>query len=104
MSILATIDTLDDRREAFYCLTLLPPIERVAFLLWMCDQIPPVGTTLTGENVLVTVTNNSGEAMEAFLDMFAIASQYGLPVQAALAELERRAKVFTSGKPTATIL
>ncbi len=94
-SILASVDDIDTRRESLICFQILPPAERVAFLYAICDMVGPIGQTPKGENIHVTITNETGEATESYLDMWQMISQYGLDVQRALTELERRASQFT---------
>lgn len=101
-SILSSVDDIDTRRETLICFQILPPIERCAFLYWCCDQIGSTGKTVSGEDVIVTITNETGEATETYLDFWQMVSQYGLDVQRALAELERRASQFT--KPGGIVL
>lgn len=95
-SILGQIETIDDRREIAYCLSVLPSVERVAFLYSCCDRVGPVGFTLKGEGVGLTLTNETGDYMESYLDLMQMISQFGLDVKACLADLERRVKEYTS--------
>ena len=90
------LDTIDDRRETLYLFQQLPPVERVAFLYWCCDTLGVVKVGAT--DVRVTLTNETGEAMESYLDFWSMVSQYELDAPKALAELERRVKQFTRPK------
>lgn len=94
-SILSQIDNTDDRREIRRCLELLPPIERVAFLYAACDMIGPIGISPKGEGVFLTITNETGDPSESFLDLMQMVSQYGLNIKLCLIELERRARQFS---------
>lgn len=94
-SILASVDDQDTRREVAYLFSILPPVERVAFLYKACDMLGPIGMSPKGEGVFLTITNETGDYRESVLDFWAMVSQYGLDVQRALAELERRASQFT---------
>lgn len=48
--------------------------------------------------VLVRISNATGDAVETFLDLATMIAQYGMPIQTALAELERLVSLNTAGK------
>lgn len=87
---LKEIDDLDTRREVLVLLYKLTPEERCAFLRWAANTANE--KIMLAHNppwVLVTLSNNTGEAMETLYDLCLMHSQYGLPWQVVLAELER---------------
>ena len=87
---LKSIDDLDTRREVWECFCKLPPHERTAYLYWCCDTLNQ-GVMRSGNGVAYTISNETGECMESYLDFFALVAQYNLDVNLALAELEKRA-------------
>ena len=88
---LKPIDNIDDRREALYLLQKLTPTERVAFLYWCCDNSATnQGVIRSGGGAYVTITNETGDPMESYLDFCSLVARHGLDGPAALAELERR--------------
>ncbi len=92
IQILQKIDDICTRREIRRCMDELPPVERVAFLYWCCDTVGPIEKTLAGDDVLLTITNETGEPNESYLDLMQIVAQFGLDPKICLAELERRAR------------
>lgn len=100
---LKPIDNIDDRREALYLLQKLVPVERVAFLYWCCDHCETNRQVVReGHGVSVTITNETGDPMESYLDFCTLVARHGLNGAEALAELERRVaregkKLWTPG-------
>lgn len=88
---LKPIDNIDDRREALYLLQKLKPVERVAFLYWCCDNCETNRQVVReGHGVSVTITNETGDPMESYLDFCTLVARHGLHGSRSLAELERR--------------
>lgn len=88
---LAEIDDTDSRRELFYLMSRLSPARRVEFLQW-CAGVANGAIMLRHDPpwVLTVVQNETGEAMESYLDLMGLISQWGLDAGVAVKELERR--------------
>ena len=95
-SILKPLDDVDSRREVLRLFQLLTSTERIRFLTHVCKALGPVGQTLKGENVEVVVTNESMDATEAYLDAFAICSQFGIDPKSMAESLEQWVSHVTS--------
>lgn len=97
VSQLKKLDDVDTRREVFILLGKLMPTERTAFLYHCCDRIGILGVDQnSGKPLAVTITCESGDITESYLDFWGLVASYGLDAKAALEELERRVSVLTS--------
>ncbi len=74
----------DMRKFFFEGLQRLPPRERVNFVKWCCLKAPGFAQQKA------YVKSHTGEAHEAYNDVFLLNFQYGLNLEAAAVELERR--------------
>lgn len=77
-------DNLDDRREIFHLLERLPPWQRVAWLKWCCRH-PSVAAGPVKPQV--SAARTTGDSREIFFDLWALAAQYNLDVNAAVLRL-----------------
>lgn len=85
---LKEIDNLDDRREIFYLLSRLTPLQRIAFLYWCCDQANN-RMIHRGEQTRVDITDPTGDPYHTMLSIAMLHAQYNLPIQRVLRGLER---------------
>lgn len=77
-------DTVDDRREVQRLLERLPVSHRIAFLAWCCRQVTiPNG----GTHPEVSLTRTKGTAVEVYRDLWYLAGQYDLDIDAATEKL-----------------
>lgn len=81
-------DNLDDRRELLYLLERVSPERRKLFLAWACAQCrgvlrPKVAAT------------TAGEALEVFMDLWGLSTQWGLDLGRTLQHLERCVSSWT---------
>lgn len=88
---LKAIDDLDSRREMVVLLEKLTVEQRCQFLKWCVFTVNRHNFRHHGFWWQAVITNNSGTSRETMLDVCQLISQFGLPIQDALAELERRA-------------
>ena len=81
--VIIDLDNLDDRRTVHDALAMLSPRQRMAFLVWCCNQckLGRPGVFGTGQNV--------GECFADFWGMY----MYGLDIRAGVAELISRVRV-----------
>lgn len=76
-------DTLDDRRELHHLLERLQPRHRLRFLAWACRQV-----TLPSSGIHPVVSRRStGLAMEVYYDLWYLAIQHNLDLDAATSRL-----------------
>lgn len=74
----------DMRKFFFESLRRLTPPERIAYVKWCCLHSPG----FSGQKAYVK--SHTGEAHEAYNDVFLLNYQYGLDLEAAAVELEQR--------------
>lgn len=96
VSQLQKLNDVDTRREVFILLGKLTPTERTAFLYHCCDRIGILGVDPdSGKPLAVTITCESGDVTESYLDFWGLVASYGLDAKSALEELERRVSALT---------
>lgn len=84
---LKQIDDIDTRRETFYLLSKLTPVQRIAFLYWCCDQ---ANNRMIHTDVnKVWVEHSTGDAREVRNDLWMLHVQFNLPLPRILSGLER---------------
>lgn len=84
MSVIQTIDNLDDRREIFYLFSCLESSDRVGYLQLVIDSLWEHGRLTR----YIVAANQTGKPEESFIDFMTLISQYGLPIKELLASLE----------------
>lgn len=99
---LLLLDTRDDRRELVVLLAKLSPAARVAFLGWCCSRCagpngtrPAPSVLRMGETIKMAYRCDRADnrlVNEVYADLLLLASQWGLDLAAAAAELERRVR------------
>jgi hypothetical protein len=82
------LDNKDDRKELYYLLGKVSPAHRLSFLAWCCAQCQGVLRPKVS-------VNSTGSDLEVFFDLWALSLHYGLCLDRAAAELERRVSVWT---------
>lgn len=96
---LSLIDNLDDRKEIHRLLTKLPPVERVNFLRWACQQVPknskghlPVPHVwkmrVTLEEAYRCDRADLAITNECYADLLVLISQWGLDAMKTVTALE----------------
>lgn len=76
-------DTVDDRREVQRLLERLSVRQRITFLAWCCQQVTIPG----GTHPEVSRARTKGTAVEVYRDLWYLAGQYDLDIDAATEKL-----------------
>jgi hypothetical protein len=88
------LDNLDDRREVHQLLERLSPAARVEFLAWACRQC-----TLPNSRIHPQVSRRTvGTALEVYFDLWILAVDYHLDMQAVVNELAERVRTGGTGR------
>lgn len=88
---LQEIENLDDRREIYRLIQLLPALDRLNFLQWSADN--SLTFTADGQRVIFVVTPDTDFTNPdvVYWDLMQLIAVHGITVQKMLRELERRA-------------
>lgn len=101
-SQLATVETLDDRREIAHLLSRISPVRRVQFLRW-CASLATLPGTSAGHPIVRGYVGKVADANRCergddrlttcvYLDLLSMANQYRFDIGKAVLVLEKWAK------------
>ncbi len=81
---LLAVDDRDTRQEVYVLLSKIPAARRLAWLRWACASVTLAGSKQSP----VVPPTHSGNAMEVYLDSWALVNDYHLDPAASLKKLE----------------